>query len=361
MLPRWVATLVVAATAIALSACGSDADPASEASYVTVNTNNDLAWAQYQSNVEFALAYEPRCAVAPVLQEQARPRVLVTGFGRFRSNRTNATGQAVSALLEQLDYPMSDPPQPGQIDPPGPQTAVALGTIQLPTVGEVDVCAMVLPVFWDLAAALVLEEIEAFDPDFVMMNGIASSSQPLWLELGAVNEASTLPDGSNILTTVPGSLLITGEDAERTRGNLLSWDAVKAAAVQAIDERGATIEAGVPLTALLDGARLAGFPRSSNTYLCNNTTYTVGYAMDHPGQTVRLMEPSHPREGFATGIDITPSRDHRATPRVFVHWPSALLGAHLDAAAAIMRTMIVTQLADTESPTRGDNTLAESL
>ena len=116
-------------------ACGSEPDHASDVSYVTVNTENELAWAQYASNVEFALAYKPQCSLASDLDKPERARVIITGFGRFRSNRTNATGQAVSELLDHLDYPMSDPPPNGQVDPPEPQTAVAMGTVELPTVG----------------------------------------------------------------------------------------------------------------------------------------------------------------------------------------------------------------------------------
>ncbi len=335
-----------------------------------VDTESELAWAQYRANLEFAQSYQPTCVGASVASEEGepqveRPRVLVTGFGRFMSNRSNATGQVVSELLDELTYPWTDPPASGQIDPPAPQTAVALGRMELPKVGEVDVCAMVLPVFWDLAAVLVLAEIEAFSPDFVLLNGIAGWRQPLWLELGSINPARALEDGSNVLMPIEeGAPLIPSAPQDETaRPLLLSWHSVREAVDGAIEAQGEDERDGTPLSDVLQGARFAGYPRSSNTYLCNNTAYAVGYLMDHHGETVRLLEASHPREGFDDGLDVVLSDDHRDTPRVFVHWPSNLEGEHLASAAEVMRALIDGQLDalvnDGEPPTPGDNEIAE--
>ena len=52
-------------------------------------------------------------------------------------------------------------------------TGVATTTIVLAGAGPVDVCAMILPVYWDLAAILVAKEIDAFRPNLVLMNGVA--------------------------------------------------------------------------------------------------------------------------------------------------------------------------------------------
>jgi len=360
------------ALAAALTACGSD-EPASQTGNLMVGTETEEQWAQYAANVRFALEYEPTCvtlgpedpeAVDPM--EPQRPRVLVAGYGRFGSNRTNATGQTVSALLPELEYPMTDRPPSGEVDEPGPQTAVGLGSIELPLSGAVDVCAMIIPVYWDLAAILVLKEIEAFNPDFVLMNGIAGGRQPLWIELGSVNSAMSSTDGSGVLEPEQGSPLIPyATEDERLRGLLLSWEAVRGAAETAISDRADAVQDGEALENILSGAKLAGFPRASNTYLCNNVAYTVGYLMDHAGQTTRLLEPSHPREGFPSGIDLTMTDDHSATPRVFMHWPSQLQGTHIDAAAEVMKAMIDVQLValsdagGVEAPTRGTNDIAE--
>jgi len=350
-------------------ACGPADQHGSDEQSVTVDTESELAWAQYLANLEYAQSYLPTCLPASVVDDEGpqveRPRVLVTGFGRFQSNRQNATGEVVSALLDELTYPLTDPPADGQIDPPAPQTAVALGRVELPKVGEVDVCAMVLPVFWDLAAVLVLAEIEAFAPDFVLLNGIAGWRQPLWLELGSINRARALEDGSDVLMPIEegAPLIATASEDDYARPLLLSWHTVRAAVDGAIEAHGPDERDGTPLSDILQGARFAGYPRSSNTYLCNNTAYTVGYLMDHPGDTVRLLEASHPREGFDDGLDVVLSEDHSGTPRVFVHWPSNLEGEHLGSAAAVMRALIDGQLDalvnDGEPPTPGDNEIAE--
>jgi len=352
------------------AACGSTDSVGSDEQDVKVDTEAELAWQQYVANLEFARGYQPTCVSGTTAgeggaPEDQRPRVLVTGFGRFQSNRANATGEVVSELLDGLTYPLTDPPAYGQIDPPAPQTAVALGTVELPGVGEVDLCGMVVPVFWDLAAVLVLKEIEAFSPDFVLLNGIAGGRQPLWLELGSINRARALEDGSDILMPIEegAPLIPTAPEEEYARPLLLSWHAVRAAAEQAITSHAADEREGTPLSDVLHGVRFAGYPRSSNTYLCNNTAYTVGYLMDHHGEAVRLMEASHPREGYDDGLDVTINEDHSTTPRVFVHWPSNLEGDHIGSAAEVMSALIAGQVDalvnEGELPSPGDNAIAE--
>ena len=348
----------------------------SQESDVIVDTRSELAWRQYLANVDFATRYEPRCTprepspgdVAPGDPdpgEVVRPRVLVTGFGRFLENRENATGRIVSRLVPDLVYPLTDPPAEGEIDDPEAQTSVALSTIELPGIGEVDVCAMVLPVFWDLASILLIAEANAFQPDLVLMNGIAGGTQPIWMELGSTNAAVALPDGSGILAPIaPGTPLISGlPEEERARGMLMSWDEVRAATELRISElakeQGGDEAGPVAFGDLLSGVRFAGFPRDSNTYLCNNTTFVVGWAMDHPGDTFRLLEPSDPREGGPRGVDVRLDADLREVPRDFVHWPSRLSGTHLDRAAQVMATLIAAQLAAEEAPTRGEPARAD--
>lgn len=352
--------LLLAVLALLASACGSDMDVEEGGQYVTVQTDSEQAWAQYLANLRFAESYQPVCVGA---DDQAA-RVLVAGFGRFLSNSVNASGQLVAELLDELDYPLTSSPEPGAVDDPAPQTRAALGELELPGAGSVQVCAMVLPVYWDLAAILVLAEAAAFQPDLVIMNGIAGPAQPLWLELGSVNRAMGVPDGSGVLEPLESAPLVpsaTEEDYER--GLLLSWWRVRAAAEAALDERAGDLEGERSLVDVLGGVRFAGFPRRSNTYLCNNTTYTVGYAMDHPGEVLRLLVPSTPRDGFPDGLDVSLAHDLSAVPRVFVHWPSELQGAHLHSAAQVLAAMIDGQITALQSgddlPVRGHNELAD--
>ncbi len=347
------------AAALTSVSCADDIE--SEDSDVIVRTVTELEWRQYVANVDFVNAYVPTCARDPY---STNKRVIVTGFGRFLENTENATGRMVSRLVPGLEYPLTEPPAPGQIDEPGAQTRVTLATIDVPGVGPVDVCGMVLPVFWDVAAILTLKEAEVFQPDFVLMNGIAGSRQSMWIELGSVNEAVSLPDGSGTLAPVESGSKLVDEapDSERARGLLLSWTEVRtqveAARSALAPERN---EAGVAFGEVLTGVLFAGFPRSSNTYLCNNTTYAVNYLFDHPGETFRLLQPSDPREGGPTGVDLAVASDLSASPRVFVHWAKDVGEGHLDRGASLMRTIIAAQLGAVEVPSRGDVTMADLL
>jgi hypothetical protein len=349
---------------VSLAACGgeTESDPSQEESDVVVDTKSELAWKQYVANIRFAESWVPRCT--PLDDGVYRPRVLVTGFGRFLSNRENATGRIVSRLLPGLEYPLTDPPAAGEIDDPAAQTAVATGIVELAGVGEVEVCAMVLPVFWDLASYLVLAEADVFAPDVLVMNGIAGAEQPIWMELGSTNAAVALPDGSGILLPIAeGAPLLDGlPEEEQARGLLMSWAEVRAAAELRIGELSLEpAEDGTAFGDLVKGVRFAGFPRSSNTYLCNNTTFVVNWALDHPGEAFRLLEPSDPREGGPTGLDVELATDLRRTARDFVHWPSRLSGTHLDRAADVLGTMLAAQLTAAEEPTRGDPAQADEL
>ncbi|MFO0607789.1 MAG: hypothetical protein U0324_31790 [Polyangiales bacterium] len=330
---------------------------------VTVDTSSAAARAQYDADVAFAVGYRARCTA-----RSGRPRVLVTGFGRFLDNPSNATGRIVSTLAPAVPYPLTQRPPAGRVDPPGPQTSVGVDTVALPASGPVDVCAMIVPVHWDLAAVLALKEIEAFAPEFVLMNGIAGESQPLWIELGSVNRAMTLRDGSDVLTPVvaPGQrfapIVPSAASADAARGLVLSWDAVRGAARDAIAARADVSEGGVRFGSLVEGALLAGYPRGGNTYLCNNITYAVNYAMAWPGRTLTLLQASVARRGAVNRVPVRVTRDLRATPRVFVHWPSRLDGAHLRAAADVMAAIVDAQLvANREGPraTAGANARAE--
>lgn len=355
--------------AIALTACGAadesaldDDVPVEDA--VQLDTRSARARAQYDANARFAAGYAARCAI----RSASRPRVIVTGFGRFLDNPTNATGQMVSALVPAAVYPVTARPAEGAVDLPEPQTRVAVGTVDLPGVGAVDVCAMILPVFWDLAAILVLKEIERFQPTMVLMNGIASPRQDLWVELGSVNRAMTLPDGSDVLVPQPPAgqryapIVPSAPASATARGALLSWAAVKTAARDAIAARGDVTEDGARLGELLTGVSFGGFPRDGNTYLCNNLTYVVNYAMDNPGRTLTLMQASVPVRGSINRVPARLTRDHRATPRVFLHWPSTLRGEHLKAGADVMRAVLGAQLAAQRAgdrPVTGTNDLAD--
>lgn len=351
---------LIAVLSLGAFACSSsgDAGVGEEGDEIKVDTKSPLARAQYDANVAFLDGYVARCTKTT----SGRPRVLVSGFGRFLDIDNNATGRIISQLVPGAVYPDTHAPPAGQVDPPAPQLEVVSTTITLPKTGPVDVCAMILPVYWDLASILIAKEMEAFEPSLVMMNGVADTRQPIWIELGAVNKASALEDGSNQLRPAVSDdedfapIVQGGEDA---RPNLLSWNAVLSAATTTIDAHKEDIDQDTRLADVLQGAKLAGFPRSSNTYLCNNTTYVTGYLMDHPNHTIRLLRAKPAIQGKINSVDVKMTKDFRSVPRVFVHWPSDMATMHHAAGANIMAAILDAQLQAADEATKGDNSLAD--
>lgn len=340
----------------------SEEDPLADESKVAVDTRSPLARKQYDANASFAVGYQSRCVRPP---DPDRPRVLVTGFGRFMDITNNATGRIVSELVS-MPYPETRPPAPGEVDPPDPQLAVKTTTIDLPGVGAADVCAMILPVNWDLAAILIAKEAQAFEPSFVMMNGVAGPNQPIWLELGATNRAAPFDDGSGQLRPAVGSeeqyAKLIESESEDARPNLLSWTAVAHAATAAIDAHADEREGGDRFGDILGGTLFAGFPRASNTYLCNNVTYVTGWLMSHPGQPVDLMRASPAKLGAINDVTVSITTDLSRVPRVFVHWPSRLADRHHAPAADVVRAILGAQLSASargDLPSPGANTMAD--
>jgi hypothetical protein len=362
--------LLLACVALALGACADDEAAIGEtttddSNEVKVDTRSPEARRQYDANVAFASTYAARCQRGPA----ERPRVLVSGFGRFMGIENNATGRIVSKLVS-VPYPETSSPPPGQVDDPAPQLSVATTTIDFPGVGEVDVCGMILPVYWDLAAILIAKEIDAFAPSFVMMNGVAGNRQPIWIELGATNRAAPLDDGSNQLRPAVGSgepyarIIESASRSEDAQGNMLSWRAVETAARAAVANHANDVEsdAETRFGDLLPDAKLAGFPRSSNTYLCNNVTYVTSWLMDHPNKEIRLLRANPAIRGRINDVRVKLTGDYRSVPRVFVHWPSELADVHHAAGADVMKAIIGAQLAAQKTgnaPTRGENALAD--
>jgi pyrrolidone-carboxylate peptidase len=226
----------------------------------------------------------------------------------------------------------------------------------------------VLPVYWDLAAILIAKEIEAFAPSFVMMNGVAGDRQPIWVELGSTNRAAQLDDGSNQLRPAisngePYARIV--ENANRSddaQGNVLSWRAVESAARAAIEAHADDVDLEQRFGDLLPDVKLAGYPRASNTYLCNNVTYVTGWLMGHPNKEIRLLRASPAIRGRINEVRVRLSSDYRSAPRVFVHWPSELAEVHHAAGADVMKAIIGAQLSAlraADAPSRGDNALAD--
>lgn len=345
--------------ACALDATGEAIDDADDA--VTVDTSTPLARAQLDVNIAFARSYAARCKP----RSNGHKRAIVTGFGRFLYISENATGRLVSTLIPEATYPSTTPPAADAVDPPAPQTSVAVGTVHLPHSGDVDVCAMIVPVYWDLAAILVAKEIDSFGPDVVLMNGVADTTQDLWIELGSVNRAMHEVDGSDRLVPVATNgrktipIVPAASSSDLLRGQRMSWRPVQDAARAAVTAHGADVDEGRRFDEVLTGAKLAGFPRAGNTYLCNNITYVVNFLMAYSGRTVTLLKASVADPKKPNGVRVRIARDVRTIPRTFLHWPSSLSGTHLLDGASVLAAVLDAQLATKTAPTTGTNAMAE--
>lgn len=356
-----VALATIAPGATGCAATGDEEEASDTEDAVVVDNRSPLAKAQYRANVAFANDYRARCA-----RSGSGRRVLVTGFGRFMHIQDNATGRIVSHVVD-MEYPLTNLPEPNAVDSPEPQTKVGQRAVRLEKSGDVQICAMVLPVYWDLASILIAKEIETFEPDLVIMNGVAGSRQELYIELGSVNRAMRSADGSNVLEPYApeGREPVIIQGASALRGLRLSWDTVQSAAARSIERRAAVADGDTKLGDVLLGAKLAGYPRGGNTYLCNNVTYVTNYLMDRPGRPVTLLKALDRRGPEDDYIRIGISHDMRKTPRVFMHWPSDIVGhrALIPEAAGVLEDVIDAQLhalaTQSEVPSLGNNERAD--
>lgn len=317
-----------------------------------LDTSKRAARAQYDANVRFAEQYQPRC------RGGVGPRVLVTGFGRFMNISDNATGRMVSALVPAARYPETVPVAAGEVDPPASQLSVGSAVLDLPQSGAVNVCAMILPVYWDLAAILIAKEIEAFEPDVVLMNGVAGAAQPMWFELGASNRAQPSQDGSGNVRPVSqagGVVRVLEQDTEDARPMFAPWFPMQAAASAALRAQANVLEGDKAFSQVVTGTRLASFPRASSSYICNNVSYVTNYVLDHPGETVQLMQASAEVVGAKNSVPITIRGDHRNVVREFIHWPSGLRGKHVLGGREVLRAVIDAAVFRREESKRGDN------
>lgn len=354
---RFVAPLVFAFISCASIACATDSGDGETSDDVTVDTGSVEARAQYDANIAFARAYTSRCTPSSGV-----PRVLVSGYGRFQGNNDNASGRMVE-LLTGAKYPSSAAAAVGPVSPAA-ETNVATRRVNLEGVGDVDICGMVLPVFWDLAPILVATEMEAFSPDLVVMNGVATELRaiPIRLELGSSNLATTVDeDGSGILKAF--DKVGDGSDAKLIEGaptNLpsrMSWQSVKSAMTTALTAQSKLSSIG----AAIQRVDFGGYPSDWLTYLCNNLIYVINYLASNPGKETRLLEPSVSLGDHDRGIATCLNRDFRATPRVFIHWPD-LSAKERPSGVEILKAAIAAQLrasASGDLPTPGYNAIAD--
>ncbi len=287
-------------------------------------------------------------------------RVLVTGFEDLAA-KPNPSGIVVDTLGKATWWPSgldrrlvgtrdstlgSSTLVPTLTNPPQPGDSNARITSR---VLEVDgtrfqLCLAVLPVAWDLAAAIAVTEMDTFRPAMVLLTGrsetndisVASSAVNKMLEnasdhVGNRAEGRILPyvGGDDTVRLVPDSL----RDASSVTG-------VRSPACLVRELRCG----GSPCA-----TRLAIEP--AGTYICNNLAYAVAFGAE--GKRVCLASPAHPQRAHtdcSNAIFTLQLTDLSPEPVVrFVHVPK---GLDVNAAnVERLARMLVLMMAN-ENPTR---------
>ena len=269
----------------------------------------EIARVQAEASQTFAELFR---GLPPPAHLAELPQVLVTGFGRFLHHTENATGRLVAELVPEARYPRTARGSLADVDVPAPQFSIGWNKVTLAKVGAVALCGMIVPSHWGLGPRLLRKQLAAMKVQFVMMNGIATPKQPLWIELGAANRAAAKVDGSGILrpterkTGQGQALLPQGPSTYSSRS---AFFALRSAARKRIAQETSLHDA-------LVGAEFQVFARSENRYLCNELTYA---ACD----LLRRRRASH----------------------VFLHWPSTLNASHMASMAKVARALISAELA----------------
>ncbi len=158
--------------------------------------------------------------------------------------------------------------------------------------------AVVLPVEWARAAEILLTEARACNATLLVMSGVAGPRQPLWIEAGATNSCAMKTDAAGMVPeATDGSEIVK-----------VSIDVAlaKVAADRAFEARRAVLEETTKFEDIVQGVMIRE-PREDNAYVCNDTTYRV----------VRALAGTEVRAGF-------------------FHWPSEVVGAHVEAACDLL-------------------------
>jgi len=274
-----------------------------------------------------------------------RRRALVTAFGRFGEHATNASATIARALLGETATfaPRATTSEP---DDPAAHVSTMEGVIDLPTLRSVEIHVVVLPSMWDLAPLLAVRSIEALRPDVVLMNGIGATAQAIAVEAAANNRAALRDDASarirprgdgaatKILPQVDDPPRALSLDVERILGRARSvWS-----------RHASTTEGGLRFDAVAPSVELAP-AREENAYLCNQLAYLVDRALAFPDRALRLLRGVEHDVGIDLAMGAATDAKLSRIPRGFVHWPSALVGAHVEACVEVLRAMLDAQLA----------------
>ncbi|MDA9951175.1 hypothetical protein N9D31_01245 [Oligoflexaceae bacterium] len=237
-------------------------------------------------------------------------RIILTGFGAFQG-RDNFSGE----LVRFMAGASKRSPRPRQPNTFGAEIYQRLIEIEGE---EFDVCFLRLDVLWDLAGAIVTEEMNRFRPEGVFMTGVGNSSQ-MTIEAGGSNRVQLLNGYShfgsvlhgNVPTSSAGRILDFGPDTVT-----FSWDRQNIAAHIRDSEAGLGVDIATPFE-----------PRSANGYICNNSAYIVasavnGFAITLAGERIQLSY--HHDRNIPMGFLHLPKR-LRMSQENFERWQQILM------------------------------------
>lgn len=346
--------LALFSLALFAAACSSrDAAESSDAAdAILLDTRTRESKAQYRENLSFVTGYTPQCAVL----DATLPRVLVAGYGRFQGIEENLTGLMVASLVGGV-YPRPVI----NVGKPIPPAAVAMVRTAIVNLSgqRVNLCGLVLPVYWDLAPLIVEKESIRFTPQVVLLNGVAGSGDPVRFELGSANQALPLLDGSDLLAPRKRVFSDVLQPIVRT----LPTSATEPSrfpyvqARQAVEDELAKIsnEDSGAFDRLVAGVGYAPYPSEYLTYLCNNVVYVTNYLASHPGVSVRLMESS----SSTSGVSVLARGGDAQLVRTFVHWPHLEGVSDVAKATRLMRALLAAAVKHRGSAVSGESVRAD--
>lgn len=253
--------------------------------------------AEVVANVE---AYRAKAAAAHCAKKGER-RIIITGFGLFSGADYNISGVVASSLAKEDFWPDEADLEQDKSTAGG----VSLGSLQSgdsgaravqrtltfradggKTVRTYEICFMLLDVLWDEASAEIIAEAERFQPQLIIMSGRGGDDHAIF-EGGAINKTYNLSgygasgDPDTINKPVKGYLLpenltnLPQEELQTISAEIaqsyvvpdeikMTWNnvAMRAAAMPEIAKIGFDVKAEPKA-------------RSTNSYICNNTSYIV--------------------------------------------------------------------------------------
>jgi pyrrolidone-carboxylate peptidase len=283
----------------------------SETELVTSGLHTDLGLIGNDRALQRFEQYQTKDTDHCKIDDSDVPRVIVTGFGPFSGADYNISGQIVRQIFECSSSRPSDPCgttlSSSRLNPDD-FGGKALQRRLVIADSEVDVCLIELAVQWDVAAAIIFEEAQRFKPAVIVMTGLGANDQ-LRFETQAVNRTQTSLSGyeengsfSGELNRPVSSAVVPEDDIDQIRD--LTWSTQDISTDRLIGEI-ATGELGARSV-------VEGLASTSNTYICNNTSYVLAATSTAEPGTVSLF-----------GGNLTIQR-LKSRPKIgFLHYPDA--------------------------------------